>query len=274
MHTFICAVNINANHFLCGSVTILGFKIMRQKLIQHLKRRIQTEIAPQSPLKILLSKEPEEYVDKLISITYLYTRPKKGENQSIYLVEIISAIGHGLNNSFKIKKDSSLAAKVGAFMLYTFEEMEILEMLLGSGGNGHATYILKVLNEDAIRNLWSTVTLKNSSKLPSETPYEPWTSTKHITGTTMIKTANREVLAKVTPETHPMVFSSINKSQEIGWQINKEVYAITQWALKNKTDAFSDIWEQQNPEAKKTKLRESKAIIEIATKLMDTIFYH
>lgn len=150
----------------------------------------------------------------------------------------------------------------------------MIQVLLGGGGNGHGTYIIKVLNDEGIKRLWEEVNIENCSKMPSLTPYAPWTSSKHETGAVMIKTGDKNLLKSVTPETHPMVFDAINKSQAIGWQINRDVYAVTQWALRNKTDAFSDIWEQQNPEAKKTKLRESTAIINIANKLLAHNFWH
>lgn len=247
---------------------------MRNKLINNLKQRIQEEIAPQSPLKYLSTLNVEDYLDNIIATTYLYTRPKKGNNPSIYLVEIISAIGHSLRGKLKLKRDSSIAAKTGAFFLYSFEDLGMLQVFLGQGGNGHATYILKITNDEQIRNLWATVTLDKTSKLPSTTPYDNWTSSKHSTGARLIKTGNKEVLNSVTPETHPMVFDAINKSQATGWNINHSIYDITQWALRNKTEAFSDIWEQQNPEAKATKLREAKAIIDIANKLLKAPFYH
>lgn len=247
---------------------------MRNKLINSLKERIKEEIAPQSPLKYLLTLDIEDYIDNIIATTYLYTRPKKGANPSIYLVEIISAVGHSLRGKLKLKRDSSIAAKTGAFFLYSFEYLGMIRAFLGQGGNGHASYIVKVVEDEQIRNLWATVKLDKTSKLPSNTPYDPWVSVKHSTGATLIKTGNKEVLNKVTPETHPMVFDAINKSQAIGWNINHEIYDITQWALRNKTEAFSDIWEQQNPEAKATKLREAKAIIDIANKLLKAPFYH
>jgi DNA-directed RNA polymerase len=105
-------------------------------------------------------------------------------------------------------------------------------------------------------------------------PYESYTEFKHPTGQVLVKTGNKDVPGILTPDTHPIVFDAINKSLSTGWQINKEVYTVAKWALNNHTDAFSDIWEQQNPQAKATKLRETKAILSIADKFMDTIFYH
>jgi hypothetical protein len=247
---------------------------MRNKLINSLKERIKDEIAPQSPLKYLLTIPVEDYVDNLISTVYLYTRAKRGKNKSIYMVEIVSAIGHGLRNRLKLKKDSSVAAKTGAFMLYSFERLYMLEVILGQGTKGHAAYLLKIIDDESIVALWSTVVVSKASKLPSEIPYDDWTSSKHSTGASLIKTGNKDVLNAVTLETHPMIFDAINKSQRMGWQINKPLLDIIQWALRNKTEAFSDIWEQQNPEARITKLRESKTIIEISKKFIDKNIYH
>jgi hypothetical protein len=247
---------------------------MRNKLINSLKERIQEEIAPQSPLKYLLTIPVEDYIDNLISTVYLYTRAKRGKNKSIYMVEIISAIGHGLRNRMKLKKDSSVAAKTGAFMLYSFERLYMIEVILGQGTKNHAAYLLKIVDDESIVALWGTVVVSKASKLPSETPYDDWTTSKHSSGASLIKTGNKEVLKSVTVETHPMIFDAINKSQKMGWQINKELLDIIQWALRNKTEAFSDIWEQQNPEARITKLRESKTIIDIAKKFIGKNIYH
>ncbi len=247
---------------------------MRHKIIQSIKDRLQVEIAPQNPLKYLLKYEVTDYIDTVISVTYLYTRAKRGPNKTIYLAEVIAAIGHGIRNKLKLKRDSSVAAKTGAFMLYTFEQLAMLEVVLGKSTNGHNSYIVQVLDDDAISALWDTLVPSDIEKLPSETPYEPWKTTRHPCGANMVKTGNKDVLDKITPETHPVVFDCINKAQAMGWLINKEIYDLHLWALRNKTDAFAEIWEQQNPEAKTTKLREAKSIGGIAKRFLNKTFYH
>jgi DNA-directed RNA polymerase len=204
----------------------------------------------------------------------LYTRPKKGHNNSIYFTEVISAIGHSIRAKFKLKRDSALAAKTGAFILYSFEELNILQTLLGKGSKGHNTYIVQVLNDEVICNLWNNLDASEIEKLPSETPYAPWTSALHSTGVWLVKTGNKDVLDKISLETHPMIFDCVNKAQSVGWQINTNIYNLHTWALRNKTEAFSDIWELQNLEAKATKLREAKAIGDIAKRFLNKTFYH
>ncbi len=248
---------------------------MKINLIKSLNNRIQSEIAPQSPLKYLNKLDINDYIDTVISIVYLYTRPKKGPNRnSIYFVEVITALGHSIRSKYKLKRDSAIAAKTGAFILYTFEELGVIQVVLGKGQKGHNTYIVQVLDDDFICNLWNNLDPSQIEKLPSEVPYNSWSSTKHETGLSLVKTRNKDVLDAITVESHPMLFDCINKAQQVGWRINEDIYNLHSWALRNKAEAFSDIWEAQNPEARATKLREAKAIGDIAKRFIGKTFYH
>jgi DNA-directed RNA polymerase len=248
---------------------------MRREIIQSLKTRLETEITNRNSLKYLRQLDIEDYIDTVISTVYLYTRQRKGSNRStVYLVELIAAIGHNIRNRYKLKRDSSLAARTGAFILYSFEELQMIQIVLGQGAKGHATYIVQVLDDDSICKLWSTIKPGQIEKLPSEVPYASWKSTKHETGMFLIKTGNKDVLNMISPETHPIIFDCVNKSQEIGWTINQFIYDLHLWALRNKTQAFKDIWEQHNPEARATKLREANAIGSIAKRFLGKNFYH
>lgn len=248
---------------------------MKQQIIQSLEERIKNEISCRNPLKYLNTLKVKDYIDNAISVVYLYTRAKKGQNRNtIYLAEIISAIGHGIRNKYKLKRDSALAAKTGAFILYTFEQASLVQVILGQGANGHGSYIVQVVDDDAICKLWEDLDPHQIEKLPSEKPYAEWKTTKHAAGVNLIKTGNKEVLDKVSPETHPIIFDCVNKAQQIGWNINTKIYDLHLWALRNKADAFAEIWEQQNPQAKTTKLREAVAIGSIAKRFIGKTFYH
>ncbi len=248
---------------------------MKQKLIDSIQYRINSEISVRNPLKYLQQTRVEDYIDSVISVVYLYTRTKRGQNKSLYLTEFISAIGHNIRSKYKLKRDSALAAKTGAFILYSFEKLEIVQVVLGRSVNkDHGQYIIQVLNDEAICSLWESLGPSSIEKLPSEKPYAPWLSSKHETGVFLVKTGNKEVLDKLTPESHPIVFECVNRAQQIGWQINESIYSIYLWALRNKTEAFSDIWEQHNAEARATKLREAHAVGEIAKRFLGKKFYH
>ena len=248
---------------------------IRAQLKAVLQERLKKEIAPQNPIKFLLKYDIEDYLDIVISIVYLYTRPKKGtQKNTIYMTEIISAIGHSVRNKLKQKRDSAVAAKTGAFLLFSFEQLGMLQVVLGQGSKGHASYIVQVLEDDIICSLWESIEPSQIEKLPSKENYEAWSSSKHPTGMLLIKTGNRDVLDLVKPETHPIVFDCINKAQHPGWRVNVDIYKIYIWALRNKTEAFSDIWEQQSQEARATKLREAKAIGDIVKRFLGKTFYH
>ena len=248
---------------------------MKQKLIASLAHRLESELAPQNPVKFLKELPLEECVDVAIGAVYLYTRVGSGSGKKIVLLtEVISAIGHSIRNKFKLKRDSALAAKAGSFILYSFEVVGLLHLVLGKGANHHATYTIEVLDDESLSSLWDVLSPEKTEKLPSLVPYSDWITTLHPTGVNMVKTADREVLAKLNPIDHPLVFSSLNISQHVGWRINNDVYNIYTWALRNKTEAFADIWEMQNPEAKASKIREAKAIGGIAKRFLDKTFYH
>ena len=247
----------------------------KQKLVASITARLSSEIAPQNPVKFLKWLVVEEIVDFAISIIYLYTRSKKTSKMtSVLMTEVITGIGHGLRNRNKLKRDSAAAAKAGAFILYSFEQVELLKVSLGKGSNHHATYVIEVIDDDKLSLLWEGLSVTRTEKLPSETPYAPWETTRHETGVMMVKTTNKDVLKKIMPETHPMIYTCINRAQTIGWQINEDIYPIYSWALRNKTDAFADIWEMHNPEAKQSKIREAKAIGSIAKRFIGKVFYH
>jgi len=249
---------------------------MRNKIFSNLSLRIDTEISHRMPIKYLKGIELEKHVNDIIGIVYLYTRPKKSVHpaaQFTFLTEIVCAIGKKLMSKERLKKDSALAAKTGAFVLYTFEELELIKVVKGKGSKGHQVYIVETVNEAAIVNLWSQLPPATLEKLPSLTPYKPWNSFRHPTGALLVKT-NHKIRESLTPENHPLVFESINRSQKVGWRINKELYEVQIWAFRNRADAFSDIWKAHSSEARSTKVRETKAISGIAEKFLNDTFYH
>jgi hypothetical protein len=248
---------------------------LKKEIIRSLKSRAEDELVAQNPVAVLKTADIEMLFDTIVSIVYLYTRPKKGHNRnSIYLTEVISALGHGVRSKLKLKRNSSAAAKTGAFILYTFEMLGMLRVVLGGGDNGHGQYLIQVTNDDAISKLWDSLPITGVEKLPHESPPAKWVSTRHITGQSMVKTGNRGVLDKINATDHPMIFDCLNKAQQVGWTVNKDIYDLHLWALRNKVEAFNDIWNQQSPEARITKTREARAIGDIAKRFLGKTFYH
>lgn len=248
---------------------------MKQKLVESIRYRLVAEIAPQNKVKFLLDMEPTDIVEHAISVIYLYTRVGKGrKKQSIFMSGIVSAIGHGLRTKMKLRKDSAIAAKAGAFILYTFESLGLLKARLGQGENGHGAYVVEILEEEVLGQLWADMKNNKTEKIPSTVPHAPWVKGKHANGMSMVKTLAKDVIEQLTPEEHPIVFDCLNRAQETGWRINEEIYHIYVWALKYRTAAFSSIWDMQDPEAKSSKIREAVAIGSIAKQFLNKTFYH
>jgi len=249
-------------------------KSVKQKLIDSIERRLRTEIVGRNPLKYLKKFSSVEIVEISIAPVFLYSRVKGIKKRQPAMAETVTAIGHAIRDHYKLKKDSSLAAKGGAFVLYSFEEAGIIRARKSDGENGHAQYIVEVLNEDVLSALWGSIPAKRTEKLPALTPPADWVSFKHESGLKLVKTRNTDVIGRLSPEAQPLVFSSINRAQKVGWQINQYIYDLHLWAFRNKTDAFSGIWEMQNAEAKQSKIREAKIISDMASRYLGKIFYH
>ncbi len=88
----------------------------------------------------------------------------------------------------------------------------------------HATYAIEVMDDNIIRKLWKEVrSLNFKDKMPSEIPYPDWIKMTDENGKSLIKTNDREVLKSISPETHPIVFECVNRSQRTGWKIDPNI---------------------------------------------------
>ena len=93
---------------------------MKQKIIESLQKRIQNELTVRNPVSFLKDIPIDIIYSGFITVLYLYTRTGKGANkQTIYMAEVITAIGHRIRNKMKLKVNSGLSAKTGAFDSYT-----------------------------------------------------------------------------------------------------------------------------------------------------------
>jgi len=245
---------------------------------EELKRKISEStdmLRNQSTLRFLKTIDPEDYLDDLLNLMYLYTRPKRGKDKNIYLVEAIIVIGRGIRKKYKQIRDTGIDLRAGAFFVRIFEDTGILRALKTRGSSGHATYAIDVLNDNIIRKLWKGIpSLSSKDKMPSDFPYPDWTKMTDENGKSLIKTNDREVLKSVCPETHPIVFECVNRSQKTGWRIDPNVFEIAMWALESRAGSFNDIWQQTDKQAYKTKLREANTILDIAGRFLDKPLYH
>ena len=247
---------------------------MRSKLIALTTHRINNELGARSPLKYLKDLDLEDGFDAVISVLFTHTRPARGAGKPAYMADLVTAMGHAFRQSYKLKKDSSLAARTGAFILWSFSYYDIIETLMGAGRRGHQAYIIRVKDDFALTKLFEVLPARAGGKFPSLSPYEDWTRARHETGALMVKTGCKEVLDALNPKDHPMVFLTLNKAQQIGWQVNEDVFQVHLWALRTRSEVFADVWEMDNAAAREQKTREISAISLIAKRLRGHTFYH
>ena len=245
--------------------------MIKSKLISSISERISSEISSRNPLKFMKDADVTDIVDTAIYVLYLYTR---SSNKKITAFsEVACRIGHEIMGRQSLRKDSSIAVKTGAFVLFTFEVYNLIETRLAAGPNGHGTYAIFLIS-NTVEILWKDLSKTVNQKLPATKPFAPWDSSRHETGITIVRTSDKGVLGVLKPSTHPLVFDMLNKSMSVGWNINKSVLNIARAAISERSLAFSNIWDSKNKESMTSKLREANTIIDIAVSLENKTFYH
>jgi len=117
---------------------------MKEKIVESLQTRLQVEVVAQNPLKVLKQIKLEDIIDTAIPVIYLYTRGKSSEDSPVYMTELVCAIGHAIMSKEFLPKNSGLAAKIGAFILYSFEELNLLKVKIGAGiGSLNISYMIR-----------------------------------------------------------------------------------------------------------------------------------
>ena len=248
---------------------------MKQKIIESLTSRIQNELTVRNPVSFLKDVPIDVIYDNFITVLYLYTRTGKGSNKdAVYFAELVATLGHRIRGAAGLPVNSSLAVKAGAFVMYTADVMGMIVLSTTKGTNKHECYVIDVVEENLLMELWEDISVQRVEKLPSLTPYADWTEGIHATGIPMVKTQDSSVIRRLNVKDQPLVFETLNRSQHVGWRINEAIYDLHLWALRNKTGAFQEIWDMQSPVAKQSKIREAKAIGSIAKRLLGKVFYH
>ena len=208
-----------------------------------------------------------DMVNIALNLLYVYSR---GDSPAM-LAELATSIGQQVLHQCKQPKDSGRAAKIGVFILYSFEDIGLtkLETVIGKR---HITYAVTIVLLEVITKLWEALPSEKTDKMPLFKPFPPW-ETCYNSEERLIKTSNKGVL-RITAETHPLVFECVNRAQKVGWMINRNVYQTAAWAFRDKQCAFDDIWNLADREARASKTRETKTVLAMARKVKNRTFYH
>jgi hypothetical protein len=244
--------------------------MLRLTLLDHLRNRIKREALHKYVLSDFVGQNLDVVLDATISILFLYTSAR---HRTAQFTEIASTVGHKIRKKLNLSTDSAAAVKMGAFVIYSFQEAGIVS-LEKVKGKRHNVYALKVLDHEALLTLWETVMEFEADKMPQRECFKDWEAPFNENRVPIIKTRNREVIEYSRKEVIPIAYETLNRAQHIGWVVDEELLLIQEWALQTKQPAFDEIWNALERKARETKLREAKTIIKMAKTLIGVVFYH
>ena len=212
----------------------------------------------------------EDAVDIATNLLYMYSRGL----ERVQFTELVADVGRGVLVKAGVGADTLAAVNCGSFILYEFEALGVITSEIGQGPKGHGAFVVTIKELTKLQKLWEVIPVKAVDKLPKTVPYGPWTNFTHKSGTLFVKSHCPELAEKVTPTLCPIMYNSLNKSQETGWVVNETVLRYGKYLLKKEAKAFDSIFKQQKQEAKISKLRETQCLFTIADKMKGAPFYH
>lgn len=200
------------------------------------------------------------------------------------MTQVVSSIGTRIRDKMGKKRDSTIATKVGAFILESYERVKIIQKIEETNGR-HTIYTLKCVNENKLAKLWELIPHEKSEHLPQIVEPAPWASGIHSTGVPIIRHAPKSVLNTITPSTHNEIYRALNKNNSTAWKLdsqmvdwyvnafNKSKFAM----LIDKTGtyyAFDFLDPSEKAKARSSLRLEANSIRAIARKIGNQSFYH
>lgn len=239
---------------------------MRASLIKSLNKRKRTEIDIRSKMMVLQQISEDDLLDVAIPVLHGFLRKLHDGQELLQFTEVVCTIGRRVLLHMKQPRDSALAARIGSFIMYSFELCGMVVRIQAVGkfpGQKHVTHAFEILNRDALTTLFLSVDPTSRVTFPRSEPFPDWHSF-YQDGHPLVHSFCEEVKTTLTPESHPMIFNAVNKMQRKGWVVNLNVLRHVEWALKNRAEVFLDIYEQKNQQAQRQKLYEVKEVLRLS----------
>lgn len=214
----------------------------------------------------------------IIEFSYAYVL--KGLERKATLVEIASSIGRRLRQKLKLKQNSILEVQGGWFVLVSYIDLKILGYRKKhSYKNGkkdkHQSYFLYAKDWKVLKEIMSLVDPEKSDLFPANTPVDDWgkNPTHSQTGISIIKKAHSSAISYMAKGDSSYLTSVLNKLNNIGWRINKDVFEVYKKCIEDTNSPFK-YHKEIDPIKKASLLIELEAIKAIAEKNIDKTFYH
>jgi DNA-directed RNA polymerase len=214
-------------------------------------------------------------------ILYSFAHVIKGVERKATLVDLSVTLGRRVRQKLRLKRNSVAACQVGWFILVSFFEVGLLHYTLEKADkkgrkSKYLAYIITVKDRKSLFDLWDELNKEEQIDLfPTGQPPGDWTSPTHDLGYVIIKKSSPEITSKLVPETAPLIYEMLNKLGRQPWIINTPMLEVLEYfmdqpaegnPLKHKTE--------RDPERRASLTIEIEAIVRLARRNSERLFYH
>ena len=205
----------------------------------------------------------------------------KGIQQRSSLVDIACSIGKKLRSKNGYKACSLSAMSGGLVILEAFADAKFVatKRTKMRGKNQkrkkHPEYKVFVEDWGNYDALLESLLSRDIEESPLMKPAENWTSGFHPENNdSIIRHGNMSALKKVSETINPLVLGALNKLQQTGYRINKEVLEVYKECFHLETNSPFKHSREEDAEVRNSLLLEASAIRDLASKNIDNSFYH
>ena len=197
-----------------------------------------------------------------------------GQTTKQTLMQTCAQVGHHFRRKLRLPLDGNAAFRGGHALLHVLGELGYVDLIAKKKGK-HSTYLIKITNWKVMSQLWAEIEPGESAYIQPETTLpDPWVTSYHPKADKMIKKAKDKLLKTITLESHPMLFEVLNNKQSTGYKVNIRILDV--YSKLFEVDA--EVFEHMNPllsqEQREGMRMEAKAVLDTATKLADSEFWH
>ena len=222
-------------------------------------------------------------IDFNIAIQLSHSMIATGVSEGQNLTQLAIAIGDRIFSYYNISKKSSIALKLGVFIInsYSILFMVVVKLIREYYQHNKVKTVYKVYagkNRNDLRKL-----VKEFAEVSD--PYKPLLAKapdwKFGTVTIdngeeikLIKNVNKDTLAKINEYNTPIVLNAVNKKQAIGYYVKPEIFNVYKWALKTNQDCFEhNSVKTISKERAIAKKREAEQVLNATKPYVGTVFY-
>jgi len=215
-------------------------------------------------------------------IEFSYIHVLKGLERSASLVDVASSIGRRIRQKLKPRDDPDSVADVqfGWFILKSYLELNILgyrkkHQYKNGKKDKHRSYFLFAKNWEAVKEMMLLVDTEKCDMFPTRQPVSNWDGNAYHpeTGISIIKKGHKDALKQVQETDFSYITDTLNKLNNTGWRINKNVFNAYKATLNKDKNPFK-FSKEIDPIKRASLIIEVEAIQRLAEAHLENTFYH